>query len=87
MKMELLKGLTKDQRDEREQLLRSCSAALDIYRKVLEAKFEELTTEVLSKKSYESLSWAFEQADRVGYARALNDVIELLTLDREKESK
>lgn len=87
MKISLLKGLTQDQRKEREQLLRSCAPALEIYRKALEERLEELTKEVLSKKLYESPSWALEQADRVGEARALQETIELLTLDREKETK
>lgn len=84
MRVELLRGLNEDQKKEREQLLRSCSAALKVYKDTLEARLSDLTKEVLSKKAYDNPAWALEQADRVGYARALNDVIELLTLDREK---
>ena len=84
MKLELFRGLTKEQHQEREQLIRSCAAAIKIYKESLEARLAELTKEVLSKRSYDNPSWALEQADRVGYARALQDLIELLTLDREK---
>lgn len=84
MKVELLRGLNEEQKQEREQLLRSCSAALKVYKDALEARLSDLTKEVLSKKAYDNPAWALEQADRVGYARALNDLIELLTLDREK---
>lgn len=84
MKIEIFRGLNAEQKQEREVLLRSCSAALKVYKDLLEARLGELTKDVLSKKAYDNPAWALEQADRVGYARALNDLIELLTLDREK---
>lgn len=83
MKTVLFKGAA--ERGEREALLRAAAPALDIVKRVLEDKLEELTSNALSKKNYESPSWALLQADAIGEARGIQYAIELLTLDQEKE--
>jgi hypothetical protein len=45
---------------------------------MLEAKEEETYRSSFSSKSYESPNWAYEQADKAGYVRALRAVIDLL---------
>lgn len=45
---------------------------------ILLAKIEEARQEASSKQSYESPSWAFLQADRIGYERALRDMLKYL---------
>jgi hypothetical protein len=46
---------------------------------VLNGKKESLRSEVRSKASYESPSWAYLQADANGYERAISEVISLLS--------
>jgi hypothetical protein len=46
---------------------------------VLNGKKESLRSEVRSKTSYESPSWAYLQADANGYERAISEVISLLS--------
>ena len=36
-----------------------------------------------SLSDYDSPSWALRQADKIGYARALKEIIEILTIDSE----
>lgn len=38
-----------------------------------------------SLKSYESPSWSYLQADRVGYERAYNEIISLLDINSDQE--
>jgi hypothetical protein len=38
-----------------------------------------------STEDYRKASWAFYQADKVGYVRALRDIISLLQLDPEEK--
>lgn len=46
---------------------------------VLDGKKASLRQEVISKTSYDSPSWAYLQADAIGYERALSEVISLLS--------
>jgi hypothetical protein len=39
--------------------------------------------EALPTADYDSPSWAYKQADRIGYNRALTTVLELINLDKE----
>lgn len=52
---------------------------------ILDQWERELTSEELSPRSYESPSWAFEQADTNGYRRCLRDVQKILTLDQKEK--
>jgi len=59
-------------------LLERLSSILDSWEK-------QLTSEELSQKSYDSPSWAYEQADCNGYRRCLRDVQKILTLDQKEK--
>lgn len=83
MKLELLAGLTPDQKAERKAILLGSADGLKIVEDHLRKKVILLQASRLGKQDYESPSWALQQADKVGELRALLETIELLTLDRE----
>jgi hypothetical protein len=51
----------------------------------LESILESLLKETPSQTDYDSPSWAYKQADRIGYNRALNQVLDIINLDSNKE--
>lgn len=84
MKTDLLKGLAPQAKAERKAVLHGCAPGLKIVEDVLQEKLLELYAKLL-KPQYDTPSWASLQADMVGEARAYKYVIELLSLDREKD--
>lgn len=72
-------GLTKEEANE----VRSSFDAAAFLRKrlsdMLEDKINSQRKESLSKAKYENASWAYYQADVIGYERALNEVISLIS--------
>lgn len=83
MKAELLAGLGPVEKQERETILRGCAPGFQIIKEVLEKRLKEKTVRLLDR-NYEVTNWAQLQADQIGEIRALKELIELLTLDREK---
>lgn len=83
MRSELVKGLSSEAQDARTKQLWASKTVLDLYKQILEAKLADLNAELVRAKNYDSPNWALKQADYVGAARTLQDVINLLTLDRE----
>lgn len=75
-----IKGLTKG--SEYEKDVRAAYAESALIRKrlveVLENMYMGAAKERLSASGYENPSWAFLQADAVGYARALQDILRIL---------
>ena len=47
----------------------------------LESILESMLKEIPSQADYDSPSWAYKQADRIGYNRALNLVLDIINLD------
>lgn len=47
--------------------------------KMLEEKIKAARAASLSKDGYDNPSWAYKQADQVGYERAMNEVILLVS--------
>lgn len=79
MKSTITKGLTEDERMEITQdFIRSHAL-----RKRLSAIFNEKISssrgKSISVDAYDSPNWALRQADEIGYERALNEVISLLS--------
>lgn len=52
---------------------------------MLNAMLEEETTKRLADSEYDSPSWAYRQADAIGYARAITKIINMLD-DRGKNN-
>lgn len=79
MKTSLVKGLSKN---DTEIVTRQFDESISLRRqlvKVLQEKSKSNEGEVLSKELYENPNWAYRQADSVGYRRALEEIISLLS--------
>tara|TARA_R100000951_G_C2647702_1_gene183154 strand:- start:2827 stop:3069 length:243 start_codon:yes stop_codon:yes gene_type:complete len=49
----------------------------------LEHILESLLKDTPSTADYDSPSWAYKEADRIGYNRALNLVLDIINLDKD----
>lgn len=47
-------------------------------RTILDGKIDDLHASACSKSLYDSPNWQFHQADKMGYERALRELIELI---------
>lgn len=78
MKLNLTAGLDKDE----EKLFRTEFISSAFMRKqirnVLQKKIESYYAGMRDKGGYEKSSWAFDQADSIGYIRAMNELKNLL---------
>lgn len=83
MKIELIAGLTEAEKLERETILRGCAPGFKIMKDVLEKRLKDKTNKLL-ESSYGVANWSHLQADQIGEARAYKELLELLTLDQEK---
>lgn len=61
------------------QAILSQREPLDRLKEILEPMLKETVTSA----DYDCPSWAYKQADRNGYNRALTTVLEMITLDKE----
>jgi len=69
-------NLPKDQQEGFKKQVLSSKDVLERLRQILEDK----QTEVVLSTDYDNPSWAYKQADRNGYDRALTEVINLVTM-------
>ena len=74
---EWTKDLPADKKDKYIELIKA-SVALEKQREILERWIE---TKVKDSDDYDCPSWAYKQADKVGYRRALKEVIDLITVN------
>lgn len=66
-------------RDQQEGFKKQVLSSRDVLER-LQKMLEDKKTEVVLSTDYESPSWAYKQADRNGYDRALTEVINLLNM-------
>lgn len=78
MKTNITQGLSKEHADEVKQEFFSSVNLRKQLIKVLEQKVETLRKERRASNSYENPSWAYSQADSIGYERAIFEFISLL---------
>lgn len=64
-------------KDEQEGFKRQVSSSKDVLEK-LEKIIKDKIKEVVLTEDYDNPSWAFKQADRNGYNRALTEVLNIL---------
>ena len=84
MKTALTAGLTKEKATEvRSEFIHSVHFRERLI-DVLNGKKASFRSEVTSKTSYESPSWAFLQADAIGYERAIDEIISLLMAKKDE---
>lgn len=79
MKKNWTAGLTPQ---EAEEITHSFNVGVELRKRLtqlLEDKVVVKRKETISKDAYASPSWAYLQADAVGYERALNEVISLIS--------
>ena len=70
---------TKEDKVKAKQVILSNRESLDRLREILGPMLKETPPSA----DYDSPSWAYKQADRIGYNRALNQVLDLINLDKE----
>jgi hypothetical protein len=70
---------TKEDKEQVRKLLYSNKEGFDRLKDILEPMLKE----ALPTADYDSPSWAYKQADRIGYNRALTTVLDLINLDKE----
>lgn len=72
-----IKNLTPKQKEDFEQHLRNATSIIKKLREITTDRIISIEKEALSKKSYESPSWPFLQADNNGEIRGLHYILEL----------
>jgi hypothetical protein len=71
--------LPKDEQDGFKKEVKSAKNVLDKLEQIVNSKIKE----IVIANDYDSPSWAYKQADRNGYNRALTEIINILHLDQE----
>lgn len=79
MKTSWTTGLDAKTKKEIEDDFKSCPILRERLTAILKKKVDALRSDTLSRDAYASPSWAYLQADAVGYERAINEVISLLS--------
>lgn len=70
---------TKADKEKVRQTILSNRQSLDRLKEILEPMLKETAPTT----DYDSPSWAYKQADRIGYNRALTSVLDIINLDKE----
>ena len=70
---------TKEDKDSLRQTVLSNQQSLVLLESILESMLKETSTQA----DYDSPSWAFKQADKIGFNRAINQVLDIINLDKE----
>lgn len=78
MKTNWTKGLTAEQAMELKKDFVSCPLLRKRLTELSREKIESHRKALVSKEGYANPSWAYQQADGIGYERALLEVISLL---------
>lgn len=78
MKTSLLKGLNAKDELEMKGLFIEAARLRKHLSDILEAKYKSIDIETLGKDGYENASWAYKQADAIGYKRAIRELQNLL---------
>lgn len=84
---DLLRGIKEEDKENFKERLIHNKDLLDRIVGVLRDKAHAANKKAAAELSYESPSWAYYQADKLGYNRALGEMIAILTLDREKTNE
>ena len=80
MKLSWFNHLPKDKQEGFKKQISSSRDVLERLHQILEDK----KTEVVLSTDYDNPSWAYKQADRNGYDRALTEVINLINMKEEQ---
>lgn len=86
MKTTLTKGLTPEKKKELESDYKASVYFRQRLTALLEEKIKVMRREATSREAYALPAWPFVQADAVGYERALNEVISLISSESVEKS-
>jgi hypothetical protein len=78
MKTVWLKGCTVEQKTEMKKEFIASSHLRSKLTELLNDKLAMINTSLRSKSNYENPAWAYQQADGIGYERAIYEVIALI---------
>lgn len=78
MKTLWLKGLNKDQQEEVRREFNASSSTRLRLTTLLNEKLTQANSNLRMKSNYENVSWALQQADGIGYERAICEIISLI---------
>lgn len=78
MKTSLLNGLEEKDKMEMKGLFIEAARLRKRLTDILEDKYKSMDLETLGKDGYENASWAYKQADAIGYKRAIRELQNLL---------
>lgn len=81
MKVVWTSGLNKEKATEMRREFVSSSLLRERLSKILSDKIETKRRIARSNDQYENAAWAYQQADSIGYERALNEIISLISSD------
>ena len=81
MKKSWTQGLDEQKSVEIKQDFKGCFPTRKRLSELLKVKIDAANTASLNKDNYSSPSWAMYQADKIGYERALIEVISLISDD------
>lgn len=81
IKTDWWKHLPKEKQAERKEIVEKSKLMREATRDVLKFKLQEAQASAITKSNYDSPSWPYLQADAVGYARAVQEMIDLLTIE------
>ena len=79
MKTAITKGLTGEKRQEVEREFRASALIRERLVTLIQEKINAKRTKRVSEDEYSNPNWAYLQADKVGYERAMNEIISLLS--------
>jgi hypothetical protein len=88
MRTEWYRGCTNDaEKQERKEMVMSAKPTLDILHRMVKTKLAEKEMVANSAALYDSPSWPYLQADKTGEMRVLKDMLEILNISDQEETK
>lgn len=85
MQVKWFNSLPKDEQEDFKKLVLSSKKVLD---KLDEICYNTIQSGVTAPKAdYDNPSWAYKQADRIGYLRAFQEIRDLLNIASDKDRK
>ena len=87
IKTRLLVGLDKDEKEEMRGMYLHSLRLRKRIASILEGKRQSHFKAQTNRDNYETANWAYAQADAMGYCRALQEVISLITDEQKDEEK
>lgn len=82
MKSKWLAGLSDQEKEDVKTSIQAAKPAFKKLTKLLKDKYDENRTSQLKRDTYDKAQWPFFQADCNGYQRAIQEMINLIEVDK-----